>query len=136
MPRRSKARTARRPGYALLPHRVSWGAMRELQISHQGGMPIPVASRATPFLIADGQKMDMFRLAASGDRTGEPTSIKDVVSLSARATEVFGSREKAMRSLETEVPSLDNRTPLSLITSAEGMAEVEDVLGAIEHGTW
>ena len=99
-------------------------------------MPIPVASRTTPFLIADGQKMDMFRLAASGDRTGEPTSIKDVVSLSARATEVFGSREKAMRWLETEVPSLDNRTPLSLITSAEGMAEVEDVLGAIEHGTW
>jgi putative toxin-antitoxin system antitoxin component (TIGR02293 family) len=49
---------------------------------------------------------------------------------------VFGSREKAMRWLETEVPSLDNRTPLSLITSAEGMAEVEDVLGAIEHGAW
>jgi len=41
-----------------------------------------------------------------------------------------------MRWLETEVPSLGGRTPLSLIADAEGMAEVEDVLGAIEHGTW
>lgn len=99
-------------------------------------MPIPVSSRVAPFLIAEGHRMNMFRLAAIGDRTGEPTSIRDVASLSARATEVFGSREKAMRWLETEVPSLDDRTPLSLIASAEGLAEVEDVLGAIEHGTW
>ena len=99
-------------------------------------MPIPVASQAVPFPLLNGRRMTLSRLAAGGERTSEPTSIKDVVSLSGRATEVFGSREKAMRWLETEVPSLGGRTPLSLIADAEGMAEVEDVLGAIEHGTW
>jgi putative toxin-antitoxin system antitoxin component (TIGR02293 family) len=54
----------------------------------------------------------------------------------ARATEVFGSREKALRWLDTAVPSLGNRTPLSLLSTRNGVAEVEDVLGAIEYGVW
>jgi putative toxin-antitoxin system antitoxin component (TIGR02293 family) len=57
-------------------------------------------------------------------------------SLFARAAEVFGSREKAMRWLESPAPSLDHRTPLSLLGTPEGIADVEDTLGAIEHGVW
>lgn len=56
--------------------------------------------------------------------------------MSARATEVFGSGDKAMRWLETPVPALGFRTPLSLMSSQEGFAEMEDTLGAIEHGIW
>lgn len=57
-------------------------------------------------------------------------------SISARATEVFGSGEKATRWLQASIPSLGYRTPLSLLRTSEGTATVEDTLGAIEHGTW
>lgn len=57
-------------------------------------------------------------------------------SVSARATEVFGNRDKAQRWLQGTVPALGNRTPLSLLATAEGIAQVQDTLGAIEHGIW
>jgi putative toxin-antitoxin system antitoxin component (TIGR02293 family) len=56
--------------------------------------------------------------------------------VSARATEVFGNHDKAQRWLRGIVPSLGNRTPASLLATAEGIAEVQDTLGAIEHGIW
>jgi putative toxin-antitoxin system antitoxin component (TIGR02293 family) len=61
---------------------------------------------------------------------------RELASLSARAVEVFGSREKAMRWLDTPVPSLGNRTPFSLLSTEGAMAELEDTLGAIEYGIW
>ena len=60
----------------------------------------------------------------------------NVNSVSARATEVFGSGEKATRWLQASIPSLGYRTPLSLLRTSEGIAAVEDTLGAIEHGVW
>jgi putative toxin-antitoxin system antitoxin component (TIGR02293 family) len=72
-------------------------------------------------------------------RTNHPVvelTLSDIVSISARAVEVFGSRDKAMRWLEEPVPRLGNRTPLSLLATLQGIAEVEDTLGAIEHGIW
>jgi putative toxin-antitoxin system antitoxin component (TIGR02293 family) len=68
--------------------------------------------------------------------TTDHMPIRDIFSLSVRAAEVFGSREKALRWLETPAPSLGDRTPLSLLSTSEGMADVEDTLGAIEHGIW
>jgi putative toxin-antitoxin system antitoxin component (TIGR02293 family) len=56
--------------------------------------------------------------------------------MSARATEVFGNRDKALRWLQGTVPSLGHRTPASLLATTEGIAEVQDTLGAIEHGIW
>jgi putative toxin-antitoxin system antitoxin component (TIGR02293 family) len=71
-------------------------------------------------------------------RSNPPTELllDDIVSIAARAVEVFGSRDKAMRWLGGSVPRLGNRTPLSMLTTVEGRAEVEDTLGAIEHGIW
>jgi putative toxin-antitoxin system antitoxin component (TIGR02293 family) len=71
-------------------------------------------------------------------RSSPPTELllDDIVSIAARAVEVFGTRDKAMRWLGGSVPSLGYRTPLSLLTTPRGMAEVEDTLGAIEHGIW
>ena len=59
-----------------------------------------------------------------------------IVDLTARAIEVLGNREKALRWLKSPVRALGDKTPLSLLTSAEGVTQVQDVLGRIEHGVW
>ena len=59
-----------------------------------------------------------------------------IVSVTGRAIEVFGARDKAIRWLRTPLPSLSNRTPLSMLKTAEGIEQVEDVLGRIEQGVW
>ena len=50
--------------------------------------------------------------------------------------EVFGSRDKALRWLKAPVRSLGDQTPLSLLDSPEGLAQVQDTLGRVEHGVW
>jgi len=34
------------------------------------------------------------------------------------------------------LPSLSDRTPLSMLNTADGIEQVEDVLGRIEQGVW
>jgi len=59
-----------------------------------------------------------------------------IVDVLARAIEVFGTREKALRWLGTPVRSLGDKTPVSLLNTLEGLARVQDTLGQIEHGVW
>lgn len=59
-----------------------------------------------------------------------------LVDVTARAIEVFGTREKAMRWLRTPVRALGNQTPMSLLQSPEGVVRVQDTLGQVEHGVW
>lgn len=61
---------------------------------------------------------------------------KPIVEATARAMEVFGTREKALRWLNTPVRSLGDRTPLSLLDTPEGVGQVQDTLGRVEHGVW
>ena len=61
---------------------------------------------------------------------------KPIVEVTARAMEVFGTREKAWRWLNSPVRSLGDQTPLSLLNSPEGVAQVQDALGRVEHGVW
>lgn len=63
-------------------------------------------------------------------------SLEHVVDVTARAIEVLGNKQKAMRWLKTPVPSLGGATPLSLLDTDEGIARVEDALGRIEQGVW
>lgn len=58
------------------------------------------------------------------------------VDITARATEVFGSADKAIRWLQSPVRALDGKTPLSLLDTEEGIVRVKDVLGRVEHGVW
>ncbi len=58
------------------------------------------------------------------------------IEITARAIEILGTREKAIRWLNAPVRALGNRTPVSLLDSAEGIARVGEVLGQIEHGVW
>jgi uncharacterized protein (DUF2384 family) len=75
-------------------------------------------------------------------RTGETRIVefkshaKPIVEVTARAMEVFGTREKALKWLNTPVRSLGDRTPLSLLDTPEGVVQVEDTLGRVEHGVW
>jgi uncharacterized protein (DUF2384 family) len=62
--------------------------------------------------------------------------ISPIVEVTARALEVFGTREKALRWLNTPVGSLRDQTPLSLLNTPEGVAQVQDTLGRVEHGVW
>jgi hypothetical protein len=61
---------------------------------------------------------------------------KPIVEVTARAMEVFGTREKALRWLNSPVRSLGDQTPLSLLNSPEGVSQVQDTLGRVEHGVW
>jgi putative toxin-antitoxin system antitoxin component (TIGR02293 family) len=62
--------------------------------------------------------------------------VDPIVEVTARAIEVLGSREKALRWLRTPVRSLGDRSPLSLLDRQEGIEQVRDVLGRVEHGIW
>jgi Protein of unknown function (DUF2384) len=55
--------------------------------------------------------------------------IEAFVDVTARAIEVLGTREKALRWLKTPVRSLSDQTPLSLLGSPDGIVRVEDALG-------
>ena len=59
-----------------------------------------------------------------------------IVEVTARAMEVLGSREKALRWLKAPIRSLGDQAPLSLLNSEIGIDRVKDVLGQIEHGVW
>jgi len=54
----------------------------------------------------------------------------------ARAVEVLGTSEEVVRWIKTPVFSLGDRTPLSMLDSAEGIVRVESSLTLIEHGVW
>ncbi len=64
------------------------------------------------------------------------SGMEPLVRVVARAVEVFGTSEKALRWLNSSVRGLDDRTPASLLGTAEGITMVEDALGRIEHGVW
>ena len=59
-----------------------------------------------------------------------------VESVIARATEVMGDRDEAMRWQGTPIRVLDYATPVSLLGTREGATRVESVLGQMEHGVW
>lgn len=53
-----------------------------------------------------------------------------------RATDVFGSLERAQYWLEARLPVLGNRRPLDVLAESGGPAEPLDILGRIEHGVF
>jgi uncharacterized protein (DUF2384 family) len=83
------------------------------------------------------EQVQAIDLSALLDDGVEPAvSMETLVDITARAIEVFGTREKALRWLKTPVRSLGDQTPLSLLGSPDGIVRVEDALGCIEHGVW
>ena len=81
----------------------------------------------------DIKRLFVEAVAESGLRMPGSDPVVDVV---AKAIEVFGTREKALRWLKTPVRSLGDQTPVSLLNTPEGLAQVQDTLGRVEHGVW
>ena len=80
-----------------------------------------------------------FGVSDSDDSVAQPTpalATERMVRVIARAVEVLGTSEKALRWLNTPIRSLGDQTPASLLGSPEGIASIEDALGRIEHGVW
>lgn len=57
-------------------------------------------------------------------------------SVLARATTVFGTREKALKWLRTPLPALAGATPITKLTTEIGTQRVTEVLGSIEYGVY
>ena len=72
----------------------------------------------------------------AGPQTLQMQAVEPLVRVIARAVEVLGSSEKALRWINAPVRSLGDQTPVSLLSSPEGIERVEDALGSIEHGVW
>lgn len=85
-------------------------------------------------MLTTEDKAEVQRLIA--DAFWSAKLVDPLVDVTARAVEVFGSREKALRWLKAPVRSLGDRSPLSLMDTEEGIGRVSDVLGRVEHGVW
>jgi len=48
----------------------------------------------------------------------------------------MGDRQEAMHWLGTPVRALNFATPISLLARADGLGQVMDLLGQMEHGIW
>jgi hypothetical protein len=84
------------------------------------------------------ERLNLFSAAGRPSSAGPTVLIEpeSFIEIAAKAIEILGSREKAIRWLNAPARALGNRTPVSLLDSAEGVARVGDVLGQIEHGVW
>ena len=60
--------------------------------------------------------------------------VPDYLSVSAHAGEVFGDRRKALWWLSEPHPALNGQTPFAAMQAPEGLVQVEDLLGQIQHG--
>ena len=65
---------------------------------------------------------------------GEGERLLRLVRLVIQATEVLGTRDKALRWLETPNRALEGATPISLLDTDLGTQAAEAVLGRIEYG--
>ncbi len=66
----------------------------------------------------------------------QTVDLEAIVAVTARAIEVLGDREKALRWLRTPSPSLSDQTPISMLNTSCGIENVAGVLGRIEQGVW
>ena len=65
----------------------------------------------------DTEEIRQLIAEAVAEKSAAPPGSDPIVDVAARAIEVFGTREKALRWLKTPVRSLGDQTPLSLRTA-------------------
>jgi putative toxin-antitoxin system antitoxin component (TIGR02293 family) len=65
---------------------------------------------------------------------GESDRLVRTARIIARAIELLGSREKAASWLDRPNRALGGEKPLSLLDTAIGAGQIEDILGRMEHG--
>lgn len=68
--------------------------------------------------------------------TDQSERMARVARLLARAIEVLGGKERALRWLKAPRPQLDGKTPLDFADTELGCQEVVNLLGRVEHGVF
>jgi putative toxin-antitoxin system antitoxin component (TIGR02293 family) len=66
--------------------------------------------------------------------TDASSKILNLAALQSHGIEVFGSEKEFNIWLKSEVPSLENKTPLSYLDTPFGFQLIDQTLGRIEHG--
>lgn len=88
-------------------------------------------------MLTEEQRADIHREVQSRIlELRQPPISSSLVRIIARAVEVLGTSEKALRWLSAPIPILGKQTPVSLLETPEGIVRVEDALGQIERGIW
>jgi len=105
---------------------------------HPGQIAQIHALRQFALLLDEGFAEVMFTNPKTGERRVLTAFLGSdaIVDVTARAIEVFGTREKALRWLRAPVRSLGDQTSISLMNTPDGIARVQDTLGQVEHGVW
>jgi predicted ATP-grasp superfamily ATP-dependent carboligase len=109
----------------------SWASL----LAEREGNPVKILlSETKADLLSAKLAADLASMMAPSSSQVQP--LEPLVRIIARAVEVLGNSEKALRWINAPVRSLGDQTPVSLLSSPEGIERVEDALGSIEHGVW
>jgi len=111
------------------------GQSRASLLAEGEGNPVKILlPEAKADLLSAKLAADLASMMAPSSSQVQP--LEPLVRVIARAVEVLGTSEKALRWINAPVRSLGDQTPVSLLSSPEGIERVEDALGSIEHGVW
>jgi putative toxin-antitoxin system antitoxin component (TIGR02293 family) len=113
-----------------------FGQHREWLQSILGALPIANVMSEDVIVKGLAAKRAQAKATQPSNAPSSPQTLETLVRVIARAVEVLGTSEKALRWINAPVRSLGDQTPASLLGSPEGIARVEDALGRIEHGVW
>jgi putative toxin-antitoxin system antitoxin component (TIGR02293 family) len=98
-------------------------------------MKFPVAEKTVTGNQAQ-TAMNLLRAhTARGREEISADAVETIVAVVNRAVEVLGNNDKAIQWLKTPIPSI-GQTPMALLRTRKGAAQVDDVLSAIEAGSW
>lgn len=107
-------------------------------VAKRGTKPLGLAQAAASSGHGGGRRSSAQPTPPSKAKTSPATTEfeKNVAAILARASKVFGDKDKALRWMESPVGALGRTTPFAILDEANGLVRVNDVLTQIEHGVW
>ena len=86
--------------------------------------------------VTSDQRVSVGSLVFAALIPGKRADAEELTKAVARATEVLGDQDAALRWLGTPIAALDYATPVSVLGTPQGVTRVNDVLTQMEHGVW
>ena len=99
------------------------------------GSAVMVAGAGQSSFEESGQQPTSVSAGNAPETQAEVSHSQDEIAMVRRATEVLGI-EYVARWMRSEIPSLGNQTPYTLVKTEDGRKQVERVLLKIEHGVY
>lgn len=113
--------------------------------SIQAGLPAKVVQEAAQWLELPTTTVELIiprRTLERRLKADKPLSIEEsdklvrLIQTIARAMEVFGDQETALRWMKAPNRAMGGRTPFSVVNTSPGVELIKDILGRIEHGVY